>query len=59
MNLFPLDEQHTLGDPAEEEDLGQRVRQRFVPEVLHVYGFKIGEHLVAAVMVQLHREQGR
>lgn len=55
MNFPPLDEQHALGDPSEEEDLGQRVRQRLVPEMLHVDGFKAGEHLVSAVMLELRR----
>lgn len=51
VNLFPLDQQHALVYPAEEEDLGQGVRERPVPEVLHVHGFEIGEHLVAAMML--------
>lgn len=52
VKLFPLDEQHPLGDPAEEEDLGEGLGQRFVPEVLHVHGFEAGEHVVAAVMLE-------
>lgn len=51
MNFFPLDQQHTLIYPTEEEDLGQSMCQRLVPEMLHVYGFKISEDLVAAVML--------
>lgn len=51
MNFFALDQQHTLVYPAEEEDLGQSVCERFVPEVLHVYGFEIGEYLVAGAML--------
>lgn len=55
VNLFPLDEQHTLGDPAQEEDLGEGVCQRFVPEMLHVDGFETGEHVVAAAMLEVQR----
>lgn len=55
VNLFPLDEQHTIGDPAQEEDLGEGVCQRFVPEMLHVHGFETGEHVVAAVMLEVQR----
>lgn len=50
MNLPAPNQQHVLVDPAEEEDLGERVRQRLVPEVPHVDGFEVGEHLVAGVM---------
>lgn len=53
VNLFALDQQHMLIDPAKEEDLGQRLCQRLVPEMLHVDGFKVGEDLVAAVMLQV------
>lgn len=52
VKLFPLDEQHPLGDPAEEEDLGESLGQRFVPEMLHIHGFETGEHVVAAVMLE-------
>ena len=51
MDFFPLDEQHTLIYPAEEEDLGQSVCQRLVPEMLHVDRFETGENLVAGVML--------
>lgn len=51
MNFFPLDQEHMLIYPAEEEDLSQRVRQRLVPEMLHVHGFEISEYLVAGVML--------
>lgn len=53
VKLLPLDEQHPLGDPAEEEDLGESLGQRFVPEVLHIHGFETGEHVVAAVMLEV------
>lgn len=55
VSLFPLDEQHAFGDPAQEEDLGESVCQRFVPEVLHVHGFETGEHVVAAAMLEVRR----
>lgn len=51
VDFFALDQQHMLIDPAEEEDLRQRVCQRLVPEMLHVYSFEISEHLVAGVML--------
>lgn len=55
VDLLPLEEQHTLGDPAQEEDLGESVGQRLVPEMLHVHGFETGEHVVAAVMLEVRR----
>lgn len=57
MDFFALDEQHSLVYPAQEEDVGQGMCERLVPEVLHVHGFKVGEHLVAAVMLELVRER--
>lgn len=51
VDFFALDEQHALTYPAQEEDVAQGLSQRLVPEVLHVDGFKVGEHLVAAVML--------
>lgn len=50
VHLFPLDQQHMLIYPAQEEDLCQRVCQRLVPEMLHVDGFEISEDLIARVM---------
>lgn len=55
MDFFALDEQHPLIYPAQEEDVAQGLSQRLVPEVLHVDGFKVGEHLVAAVMLEVVR----
>lgn len=53
VDFLALDEQHALIYPAQEEDVAQGLGQRLVPEVLHVDGFKVGEHLVAAVMLLL------
>lgn len=55
VDFFALDEQHALIYPAQEEDVAQGLSQRLVPEVLHVDGFKVGEHLVAAVMLEVVR----
>lgn len=55
VDFFALDEQHALVDPAQEEDVAQGLGQRLVPEVLHVGGFEVGEHLVAAVMLEVVR----
>ncbi len=50
--LLPLDQQHMLVYPAQEEGLGYGIGHHLIPEIFHVQWFEVGEDLVAGVMVR-------
>lgn len=59
MILLALNEQNMFIYPAQEEGLRYGVRDFLIPEVLHVLRFKVGEYLIAGVMVlKLLRDRG-